>query len=269
MPEYQTPEPDESVNVTQEHPLKDFFWLLGGAVVLLFATVFLIGLSAGWLASKIPFEKEKKIATQVFDTWDIPVNHRLQALADQLVSHMDLPPEMEITVHYSDESEVNAFAFLGGHIVIYKGLLDQLESENAIAMVLAHEIAHIRNRDPIRSLSRGLSISLVMSAVFGTSSDILVSATSQSSLLKFSRDQETEADRLALHALAGHYGHVQGATNLFDVFLEQQADHSSLAPVEFLSTHPLTGKRIEFIKTYAKEQNWPRQGDLHPVTPLD
>lgn len=66
---------------------------------------------------------------------------RLRALAAKLAAVMSLPPGMDVTVHYADEKAVNAMATLGGNVVFYRGLLERLDSEDAVATVLAHEIA--------------------------------------------------------------------------------------------------------------------------------
>ena len=63
-------------------------------------------------------------------------------------------------MHYDASDTVNAFATLGGHVVIYRGLLEKLPNENVVAMVVAHEIAHIKHRDPVAALGRGVAITL-------------------------------------------------------------------------------------------------------------
>lgn len=63
-----------------------------------------------------------------------------------------LPASIKVTVHYIDEPVINAFATIGGHVFIYRGLIDAITSENGLSMVLAHEIAHINNRHPIAAL---------------------------------------------------------------------------------------------------------------------
>ena len=65
-------------------------------------------------------------------------------------------------MHYDDDAVVNAFATLGGHIVVYQGLLEAVPDENALAMVLAHEIAHVRHRHPIVGLSRSAALGFAL-----------------------------------------------------------------------------------------------------------
>jgi predicted Zn-dependent protease len=181
---------------------------------------------------------------------------------------MDLPPEMRITVHYADVDEVNAYATFGGHVVINRGLMEKLPSENALAMVMAHEIAHIKHRHPIRSLGRAAVVIIALMAVAGVQGNDVVGTiigdTGALTLLSFSRGQESEADRSALEAVAGVYGHVAGALDLYTVLLEAHAEGQFSAP-SFMRTHPLTGDRIDDLKAVQYEKGW---DDSAPVTPL-
>ena len=87
--------------------------------------------------------------------------------------------------------------------------------ENALAMVIAHEMAHIKHRHPVMALGRGVVIGLFLASLSGFNGDRvvgrIVNNTGMLTLLKFNRDQEREADRTALAAVAGNYGHVAGA----------------------------------------------------------
>jgi len=142
-------------------------------------------------------------------------DERLKPLADRIAHAMDLPEEMKITVHYADVDEINAYATFGGHVVINRGLIDKLPNENALAMVMAHEIAHIKHRHPIRSLGRAAVVIIALMAVAGLQGNDVVGTiigdTGALTLLSFSRGQESQADRSALEAVAGVYGHVAGA----------------------------------------------------------
>ncbi len=256
--EYKNPKIPEGINVTDEHPLKGFLYLLAAVSGAIAIIILVISLTIGEVAKLIPFETEISLAKKVVD--NIPdddfqnlsaskqANHQqireyLQDLADKLSRAQQLPEDIKITVHYLDEPVVNAFATLGGHIIIYQGLIDVLKSENALAMVVAHEIAHIKYRHPIVALSRGASIGVVLSLLTGVGDGgNIAGQMNLLTSLAFSRSQETESDVDAYHTLVRYYGHSQGATELFDVLKERD---SMLAPPELLSSHPLSEKRIE------------------------
>lgn len=265
---YENPAIPEGINAPDEHPLKEFAWLSFGALIIVIALVWLIA-GLGYLAgSLIPFETETRImeAIESLDAPSAPLSLReqkLNDLAQKLIAADPLPQGMSVVLREIEAREPNAFATLGGRVYVTTGLLDMPLSENALAMALAHEIAHIRARHVISSLSRGLLMSLTMNALFGAQeSSIASSMIGQAGVtteLTFSRSDEEEADRLALKTLYNCYGHIADAT----AFFEAVAAENGLA-VEFLSTHPDLRKRVEAIGKRAKENGWPTQGEITP-----
>ena len=259
---YSNPEIPEGINTSTQHPLKEFCLLVGGVLGVVLAVIVVLTLLADRLAVYIPFELEAQLATRVTDEFPadevepLPIERYLNGLAERIAAEQALPPEMQITVHYVDDDLVNAFATLGGHLFMFRGLLEKLPHENAVAMVLAHEIAHIKHRHPIRSMGRGiifgLAISMISSTLGNAMTDRVLANTGGLTVLKFSRDQEREADQTALHALYRLYGHVDGADRLFKV-LEQAHEGESLQTPEFFSTHPLSERRIDNIHTFQAE----------------
>lgn len=246
----------EGINVSDEHPLVDFIWMLVTVALVVAVLIAALAFSAGWLARKVPFSQELRWAetfaprgtddsgesTQCTQAW-------LQQLSVDLADKMSLPAEMKIQVHYVDNDDVvNAYATIGGNVVMFSGLLNALESENAVAMVLAHEIAHIQHRDPIVALGRGAAVILGISALGGLSDSAMaqqvIGNVGLMTQLSFSRGQEHDADEAAIKALLAYYGHLEGAASLFE-YLERQ---SPTRIPEMLATHPLTEKRIERIK---------------------
>ncbi len=260
---YSNPEIPEGINTSVQHPLKEFFLLTGGILGLVLIVVVALTLLADRLAVYIPFELEVELATRVIneETADVespPIENYLNKLADKIAVEQALPPEMQITVHYVDDELVNAFATLGGHLFMFRGLLEKLPHENAVAMVLAHEIAHIKHRHPIRSMGRGIIFGLAMGMVSSTlgnaMTDQVLANTGGLTVLKFNRDQESEADQTALDSLYQLYGHVDGADTLFEV-LEQVSGDVSLQMPEFFSTHPLSENRVNNIHDFQTEHS--------------
>lgn len=265
--------PDEHVNYSIEHPLKEFAWLAGGVFGGLFVLTLLIGFFAGELAARLPYRYEQALAGQVASQLsdaksDAAITQELNRLAARIAVHLPLPPGMQVTVHYQDTPELNAFATLGANIVIYKGLLARMPDENTLAMVLAHEMAHAQLRHPARSLGRGVAVGIILSALNSgmgrNAAGGALGATGGISLLKFSRDQERDADAVALSAVAALYQHVGGAQDLFRV-LESANAGSKALHVSMLSTHPLSQERIDNIAIMAQSHGWAADG---PRTPL-
>jgi predicted Zn-dependent protease len=80
-------------------------------------------------------------------------------------------------------------------------------------------------------------------------------------MLSFSRAQEEQADTTALATVARAYGHVGGADRFFRVMLEQAGARQ---PPRFLSSHPLTARRIEALGALAAQHGW-SEGEITPI----
>ncbi len=272
---YENRDIPEGINVSKTHPLKEFAWLTFGLIAIIVFLVLILSLMAEHLTKYIPFSAEQKIAESVSKRYtdDHALNHQqqeiqtyLQLLADELVEKQGLPDTMSITVHYIDDDTVNAFATLGGHVVIFRGLLQKLPHENALSMVMAHEIAHIKHRDPVVSLGRGLTVYLALSSIFGLGNNTvfeqILGQTGLVTIMSFSREQEAAADREALLTLKRYYGHLNGAEALFETLQEQKQERSAPA---FLNSHPLTENRIKAIQDFAKSIKNTEGNSLKPL----
>lgn len=263
--EYSNPQIPEGINTSKEHPLKEFLLLTVGIFGILAIVLFILGLIADKVAHHLPYSIEQDSDMFVMGSNDRnkPIVNYLQDLADKIRKTQNLPEEMKITVYYSDDKTVNAYATLGGNIVFFKGLLEKLPNENALSMVMAHEIAHVKHRHPIRSLGSGVVIGLVVSIISSSIGDDIVGqfvgTTGSLTNFKFSREHETEADSTAIYSLKALYGHLNGAAELFLIFKDLEGRSS--AP-EFLSTHPATESRLTHI------QQLQISNDNNHITPL-
>ena len=265
--EYSNPEIPEGINTSKEHPIKEFLWLTSGVVTSIFVVILVLVLSIDAVTSYIPFKIEQEIPLPDFDSGseEGPLPEYLQSLADRIVEAEALPDEMKITVHYLDDDTVNAFATLGGHVFFFRGLLEKLPNENALAMLMAHEIAHVKHRHPIKSLGRGLVAGLALSVISSTAGDAIIGnflgEAGYLTILKYSREMESEADKTAIQALQSIYGHLIGADDLFKVLKDESG---SLEPPAFFGTHPLTDDRIAEIASY-DDDNTQKNNKITPL----
>lgn len=265
MPEFSNPQVPHEVNVSRTHPLLDFARLLGGIGIVAAVALAVLMLAADRLARYLPYSAEAAIALHLEANLPPrnPTSLYLQSLADRLIAAQGWPKEMKVRVHYMDQDVVNGFATLGGHIVIYRGLLEKLPSENALAMVLSHELAHIKLRHPIstagRALVFGVAVGVLSSAAGGDIVSRVLGSAGLLSALSFSRDQERAADADGLRALVALYGHAGGAQEVFRV-LEQEAARMP-APPAILRTHPIDAERIESIASQARDNGWALEGE--------
>jgi predicted Zn-dependent protease len=270
--QFENPEIQEGINVSEKHPLRDFLSLSIAILVLAALLTAAVGLGAGWLARFLPFSTELELARkfEASAPKDSPQRAALQSIADRLAAASGLPPGMSIKLHYSDQPTVNAFATLGGNVVVYRGLLEKLDNENALAMVVAHEIAHVKHRHPIASIGRGVAIGAMLSLISSSAGQSMAgSVLGQAGLLTqltFSRAQEEQADETALAALAASYGHVAGATDLFEHLRGGEGRIAESLP-QFMLTHPHLAERVDTIRSLAAGKGWALEADKLPLPP--
>jgi Zn-dependent protease with chaperone function len=268
--QFENPQIPDGINVSEKHPLRDFLSLSAAIVALTVILAAAVGFGAGYLARHLPFSTELKLAEGFAASApkDSPQRQELQALADRLAAASDLPAGMAVKVHYSDDDTINAFATLGGNVVVFRGLIGKLDSENALAMVLAHEIAHVKHRHPIASIGRGVAIGAILSLVSASAGQSMAgSVLGQAGLLTqltFSRAQEEQADATALEALARTYGHVAGATELFERLRTGEGRIGETLP-QFMLTHPHLRERVERIQALGRQRGWALDGGTTPM----
>ena len=270
-------DPGSLLNSPEPRPVLDFFVQGGIALALLVALVYGIFSAGLWLGPLIPFAWEKQVSALALR--DYPISTQgpeaearratLQRLADALVPYEHLPKDEAITINYSADNTVNAFTTLGGNVVVYEGLIERLPTENALSMVIGHEIGHAKHRDPIRFMSGEQLVKLVVGLATGDS-DLAHDVVSNIQLLTsltFSREAEERADLAGLTALEGHYGHVNGYRQTFDAlesYIREQGGHGT-EPPEFLRDHPDTAVRLAKLEAYAKSHHWSEEGQTTPL----
>ncbi|PCI45552.1 MAG: hypothetical protein COB51_08710 [Moraxellaceae bacterium] len=274
MPQYSNSEIPEHINVSRGSPIKDFIKLSLGLLAILAGLAYFLAVSANWLAPKIPYRWEKSWGTAVEGLFreelgeekENPQRAYLQSKVDLIAQLQNIPESMAIEVHYIESDLVNAFATLGGHIIVTSALLDKVSHENGLFMVLAHEVAHIKYRHPIQAVGRGVLFSIASSAIIGQqkseSLSSLIWGAGTLTLMSFSRDQEEQADHEALKTVYDHYGHTSGAFNFFEYLAEAEQGASEEGGKEareipvFLSTHPNTRERLANLKNIVIENRW-------------
>lgn len=281
---YENKQPPEGINTTDEHPLKEFAQLVFGIGLFIVVGLFVINFLIGGLTKYIPFKFEQSMVSELDVLQIEPSNQQryLQDLADRLAQRMELEEEISITVHYSDSGTINAFATVGGHVFFFAGLINELESEQELAAVMAHEIAHIKHRHPIVALGKGVTLGALAAFISGASGssagDWLIGNSINLSLLQFSRDQEREADATAAEALYKTYGDIGGADKLFQRFAQFEADvkggvsdelenvtEKDSFALELFRSHPFSNERWRALTLLAESNKWPLGGELTPL----
>lgn len=139
-----------------------------------------------------------------------------------------------------DDATINAFCTPGGYIYVYTGILKFLESEDQLAGVLGHEIAHADMRHSTRQMTTMYGIQTLLDVVAGQR-EAIKTITSGLIGLKFSRNHETEADERSVHYLCGTDYNAAGGAGFFEKIIAAGGEKTP----EFLSTHPNPDNRIE------------------------
>lgn len=210
-----------NVNVSKTHPLVELGWLIGGVLLLVLIFYLLLGIATDIAVAKIPAKAEAWLGEKFSGRLDALENQPLQVQLQHLLDHLPVDSPLrqyEFYVQLVDSEEINALALPGGHIMVFSGLVEQAESENELAMVLAHELGHFAHRDHLRRLGRGLGLTVATMMLFGENSAAsdLASKLFLVSESHYSREQESAADRFGLDLLVASYGHAGGATDFFD-----------------------------------------------------
>ena len=158
------------------------------------------------------------------------------------------PWQFEYSV-LADQQTVNAFALPGGQVFITEALLSQLTTQDEIAGVLAHETIHVLARHSAQQIASSDLTNGLVGAVGVASGDASTAQTAavigQLIGLRYSRDDETQADTLGVCLMIASGYNPQGMVEVMQVL--QNASGGSSQP-EFLETHPNPANRIVQIQ---------------------
>ncbi|NNC94324.1 MAG: M48 family metalloprotease [Chitinophagales bacterium] len=143
----------------------------------------------------------------------------------------------------NDDNTLNAFATPGGYLYFYTGLIRYLDNASSLAGVLGHEMAHADERHSTNQLTKVYSVSLLLEVISGSNESLLAQIASDLVFLKFSRNNETDADNQSVVYLCPTKYRSSGAADFFQKII----DDGSSSPPQFLSTHPNPDNRVENI----------------------
>lgn len=224
-----------------------------------------------WAAARLPFAWEERLAESLLETSAHPEQDAaLQAIADALARRMTVPEGMHFHLRYEDDPEVNAYATPGGIIRVHRGLIARLQTENALAFIIGHEMGHVLARDVARASGGGLLVGVTLSALTALTGVESFAALGQQAasltLLHFSRDAERQADHTGLSLVGQRYGHLGGVREVFlEIAAYESEQLNGINIPEFLRTHPEGQNREADMRHLAETLTLPLSG---PTTPL-
>jgi beta-barrel assembly-enhancing protease len=226
------------------------------------SVVWMIGGAAGGAISLISVDQEVQIGRQanaqvhkqVPEFRDAQVAGYVASIGRRLVRVAPgarYPYSFEI----ADYQEINAFALPGGPVWIHRGVIHAATNESQLAGVMAHEIAHIAQRHAADQLTKAVVKNFglnILGAFLGNSggagaAQIAAGFLSNGIFLKFSRDDEREADRVGLQIMTRAGWDARGMTELFQT-LQREAKRNPSSVETFFSTHPSPADRISRLR---------------------
>lgn len=182
-----------------------------------------------------------------------------RAALDRMVARLTEGRDLgyDVNVQVFNHPMINAFAAPGGQVVIMRGLLDQAPpgplGVDAVAGVLAHEFAHVANRDATRNALRVAGTAGILSMVVGdvAGSAVLIAVAEQVMNSAYTREAEAQADAFALDMLTAAGIDATGFAAFFDRLGQQEG---RLRLPEYFSSHPATDGRAQAARDVAAGQ---------------
>lgn len=190
-------------------------------------------------------KKEAELGKMIYSS--LMENEKIDTAATDLLQKFasDLKLSEQYTLQFTvvDANEVNAFAIPGGHIVVYKGILQKMRKPEELVALLGHESTHVNERHSLRNMLQEMTGSFMLSMVFGDLGSIGGAIAGRANALRslsYSRGLEEEADEKGMERMLKNKVNPNGMVNLMDRLKEAEKD---IHLPGFLSTHPLTTER--------------------------
>ena len=279
MGQYVPKEIKEEVNVTPVHPLVNLANLFATVAVVGLIIYVLLGLAASQLVVRIGPETEEKIGasltaampvrTAAADSRIAYLTELLEEIESETLSDEQTRPYPPLKVGILETSEENAMVTAGSYLFVTDGLLSSVKSENELAFVLAHELGHLHNRDPLEALGRSLVLVTLNTLLGVGQSTSALPTLFNLTELNYSRQQEIAADDYAIEQIIDRYGHGGESLGFFERHREfeigGQAGRVFDTVTEWQRTHPLSKDRIARLEAQFDANEWAKVGETTPL----
>jgi len=209
-------------------------------------------------------KSESKVVTGTADGQSVVrVGKRVASAVESYLNengYGDILEGFEWEFNLIQDDQVNAWCMPGGKVAFYTGIMPVCQDDTGVAVVMGHEVAHAIASHARERMSQGLVANGLLGglqAAMGENPTLTetifmqaVGIGGQVGMLKFSRDQELEADQLGLifMAIAGY-----DPREAPEFWERMEAKSGGAAPPEFLSTHPGPGRRIDELNKQMPE----------------
>ncbi|HKO54241.1 MAG TPA: M48 family metallopeptidase [Thermoanaerobaculia bacterium] len=204
-----------------------------------------------------------EVASQVQLNNDPQLNAYIRSVGERI--HAQTPmANLPFHFYVVNDNSVNAFSLPGGHVYVNSGLIEQADTADMLAGVMAHEISHNVARHVVKKIEQQQTISVIGSILLGQNPGqlqvLLANILAGGALARFSRADEKEADDLGLGYLAKAGYNPNGMLKMFQKLLSLEKGRPS-AVEKFFLDHPLTQDRINDISNRIQ-----RMGNVGGIT---
>lgn len=239
-------------------------------VLLFFATLFALQ-QVDWISlfkvEQITDKTEEKLGDLLWESFkasntenkDVFLTKSLDSIVTRISDANEFDKDF-FKVHVLNSDEVNAFALPNGHLVIYSGLIADIEHQDELVGVIGHEMAHIQMQHVMKKLIKEIGFSVLISITTGSAGGEIVKQVAKTlSSSAFDRSLEKEADIKSVDYLTN--ANVNPAPFADFLYRLSLADSQLPSIVSWISTHPDSKERAAYIIEYSKD----KKTDFMPI----
>lgn len=206
------------------------------------------------ISEKQEIQVGQQAARDMESKYRVSNDRQLNALVQNIgrrVVRVSKRPDLPWSFKVLDTQEVNAVALPGGYVYVFKGLINQLNGDrDMLAGVIGHEIAHVSAKHHVEMMEKQTTGNLLIGLLTKGKTRDIAGMFSNIYALKFSRNDEYEADKLGVQYAASAGYDPYGLSRFLQV-LQNQSGRSG-SPI-WLSSHPSTGERVRRARQYAAQ----------------
>ncbi|MBR6297874.1 MAG: M48 family metallopeptidase [Candidatus Gastranaerophilales bacterium] len=256
----------ENVNISETNVLRELLQIVINIALWGFIIYFSIFIISGIAIKTLPIEKQimlENLLSKIVDideTVDIDKksNEKLNTIKNKILKYdKNFPKTSKLNIEIIKDEEPNALCLPNGNIYITSALYDKIKTDDGMLLfVLAHEMAHYKNKDHIMGLRKGIAsgaVLLIVSLSGKDNSDLykIIENTVDLSDLNYSRGVEARADVYAGKMLLSEYNNVYGGIKALELLKDKKYPEI----FSIFSTHPSIEKRIENLKKIEEKRN--------------
>lgn len=185
---------------------------------------------------------------------DPEIDRYINLLGDS-ISRVSDDRSLNWTFRVVDQPDVNAFAVPGGYIYIYRGLIERTKNMSELAGVMGHEIAHVTRRHSVKQMASaqranaGVSVGCIfVPSLCSGAGGAVLQVGGGALFAKFSRDDETEADRYGVQYVTRAGIDPRGMPSMFRTLLSLRTN-SPGAVEGWFASHPIEETRVQTTET--------------------